>query len=1026
MNQYQQDISSKSHSINQFNDNEKKVSKNRPKRKNIGKEIKKFQLFVCLTSCFNRLIKNWNICQSKCAIPLQLIIFLIPLSIILFFSIYMIHFFGFERIFKFDYFFAVEKEYLNYLIKDFDETHFEIGSKEIKSQLEDIDNIYFFEIYFQELISMGLLEEDSPKKIFPNISLNSENLYKSIDDFQKDNNIDSVYTIPQNETKQFIDEREDNLSEIAKLYYYFLPLITYGAFTKKTYINESFLIAYEFNSLTKEIENDTYLYFSYPVKANQIIRTNNFFPNSLMSPQISCKKPNHGEKFNNSFYKENWFAHQDYKFRSMANPKNASEIIFSNLNYVYYGKLNKSNIVSLQSYFYLDKLNKSYIINIIYYINQKKFKEESLEFSAFLLFNDSLNKFQIVRYSDNNTFLVSQLNIAELTLASTTENYFHYGMLDKNYNFFKYGVSYDSMDLEVLGEPLNFYRSNDNFIIDLRYFSSLYLYSSLFRKLKFSLSNKETKEINEINFINNKDTIQNICKEINFNSYINYLESRDINCFDHNNLLYYSGYEAEQDIFYFNFNIMPYCICLPLYCLQNLEEDIELEDIKKNNFINKMTLPSKCQNTFQNYLNGVNENFKNHSIYFEVFLKINFGLNNIKFLTSNLKESVEDEYYIFKSIKFTQLPKIIFMIIALIDNSNGKRLLTDLLIKLETMKSFYLIIELIGSFIAFLIGIVIIFIKVMKISKIIFEYKKIHDNYLYKLESENHKEISQDKKYNNSNFDSNLNLGNINNYSNNNGLTKNIPNLLTNNNFYKNDNSNDNILLHELSLLFRKYYKINKVKNIKKEHHSSHLNKDKYMEEKNELFQLLRILSIYIPQFKINVSIDYNFYINTKLNVNYIKSISKRKHEEQNLKLLTQCVLFELLSTENINNYGPITNFNFKYITNINYDDKKENSSIKNSLFALLEKIKDDEKKKSDTNKILLKSEDSKDDIRIIWKEKSRILEEFWNNFENDDYLKKDKINSIFESYLINGYYKYIKKIVTSKSAFLDDKIEEN
>ena len=39
---------------------------------------------------------------------------------------------------------------------------------------------------------------------------NSENLYKSIDAFQKDNNIDSVYTIHQNETKQFIDEREDN------------------------------------------------------------------------------------------------------------------------------------------------------------------------------------------------------------------------------------------------------------------------------------------------------------------------------------------------------------------------------------------------------------------------------------------------------------------------------------------------------------------------------------------------------------------------------------------------------------------------------------------------------------------------------------------------------------------------------------------------------------------------------------------------------------------------------------------------
>ena len=56
---------------------------------------------------------------------------------------------------------------------------------------------------------------------------------------------------------------------------------------------------------------------------------------------------------------------------------------------------------------------------------QKEYIEESLEFSSFLLFNDSLDPFETEKYSDNDTFLVSKLNIAELTLFNTIKNYFH-------------------------------------------------------------------------------------------------------------------------------------------------------------------------------------------------------------------------------------------------------------------------------------------------------------------------------------------------------------------------------------------------------------------------------------------------------------------------------------------------------------------------------------------------------------------------------------------------------------------------
>ena len=283
MNENKQEIISQKTNVQQVKIKSKNISINKLSKKDIKKQIQNFQLFVCLKGCFHKLYMNWSLCLSKCSLMTQFLLFLVPFSLIMFFFIYILHYLAFERIFKFDFFYAVENEYLNYLISDIDDIHFEVSSNEIKSQFEDIDNLYFFEIYFKELISMGLLDEDPSQKIFPNISHNSDNYYKIYDEFQIDNNINSIYTIPTEEAKKYIDNREDCLSEIAKIYYYFLPIITYEAITKKTYINETFLIAYEYDEVTKEIKGDnySYLYFSYPVKFNELEKGNFFFPKDI-------------------------------------------------------------------------------------------------------------------------------------------------------------------------------------------------------------------------------------------------------------------------------------------------------------------------------------------------------------------------------------------------------------------------------------------------------------------------------------------------------------------------------------------------------------------------------------------------------------------------------------------------------------------------------------------------------------------------------------------------------------------------
>ena len=674
----------------------------------------------------------------------------------------------------------------------------------------------------------------------------------------------------------------------------------------------------------------------------------------------------------------------------------------------------------MQSYFHSD--NKSYIINIIYFIGQKIIKDEYLDFSTFILINDSILPMIEEKYSDNDTFLISKSRIPELALSSKLSQYFHYGMYDKNYNFFKHGVSFDNINIQTLAEPLKYYKSSERFNIDLRYFSSLYLYSSLYRILDYNKTTEETKPLTEIYFFNKDNILQNICSRINFNSYISYLKLEQIDCFDDNNLLYYSERDTQEDIFHFNYNTMPYCICLPLYCLKNLDNNHVPDKIE---YIEEMILPDKCQNNYKTYLNGINEIFKNQSDEVISFLEFNFGLNDINIFSENIKESIEKEYYIIKSYKFPQFPDLTFLIFSFVDNSPLKEILCNLITKIDTIKSYYIIIELSGMILAFVIGNIIIIRNIKKISNVIFDFEKIHEKFLYKLESSSMSGLN--KNNDNTIFNSNFNidsekLSNTDNL----GLIKNVKitedSNIENNLFFSNENS----LLNELLLLYCKYYNITKEELIKKNYKSKHSNKkkDKYQsEEENELFKFLRIMSIYIPKFKLNVSMEYNFYLNSNLNNNYIKSITKGQHLKA--RQLTQSVIFELLSTEcTQDNSGLITNLNFKYITNINIDSKIDNNAIKNSMFSFADtEMKNFKHKIFESKDILIEDENIKDNLKIIWKEKNKVLEELENNFENDDYLKKEKLREAFDSFLINTYYKYLQNILTESSSTYEKKI---
>ena len=988
-------------------------TKSSKKQKIKKRNERKFQLFICIKSCFVKLIKKWELFHSKFSLTSQTLLVSIPFLIFLYFALFFGNYFGYEKFLKFDFYNIIKKQYLKYIINDIDDIHLDLGISEIKSQFEDLDNIYFFQIYFKELISMGLLEEDSPTKIYPKVSQISESYFKYHDLFQNENKINNIYSIPKEESEKFIDNREDPLSEIGKIYYYMLPYITFEAFTKKTYINETFLIAYEFDD-NKNIINDE-LYLTFPKLKTELDITNNFIP-SFLSPQIVKNKTIFDEKKNNSFYIENWFIKQDYEFREKANNINNYNLSFVNLIYDYFGKLNKTNIIISQNYINIKE--KSYIINIIYYINKKELNDGEFQHSIFLLFNNKNNSYENEKYSDNSSFLFSKSNIIELSLSSKLYDYFYYGMNNKNNSFFKYGISFDSFDLETLGEPLRYYESTQFFNIDLRYFKISYLYALLFKNFEYEEIKEQYKEITTLKFEKNESILHKICSVFNFPLYINYLIKNNIDCWDAQNLLYYinetSEIRFEEDISLGEYISKPYCICLPLYCLKNPKKDYNFDKIE---YMDKINLPSKCQNNYSYYWNYIDEEFKIHQQEFDPVLEINYGLNDLDLFTKNIKSVLEEEYYIFKNIKLNQFNEISMMIATCVDNNDIKYLTTLFITYINLFKAYYLLFILIGMFIAFLFANIFLYRNIKKISNIIFEYQRIYEKFSSQLEATSQTEMKE----------------------NNNNLGKKIENNINNNNFeynsfIKNKNinlksnyvnyllySNENILLKESFRIFCDYYNISKstiIKMIKNSNEED--NNQNLILEENELFYFLRILSFYIAKFKLHITMDYNFYINSKLNKNFMKTCSKNMKMNNQIIMLTQSIIFELLSTELIEDCGLITNFYFKYITNINLYSKYDSNSIKESLFNCTKDEEESSENNINNDKSLIEEKDNKKSIFIIRREENTILNEFESNFENDDYLKKEKLIPSFDSFLINVYYKNIKKLLfnTEKASF--------
>jgi len=961
-------------------DHDKKEFPNLKQNKRNNKTI--YQFFNYCRKCSSLNDKKQKKCFSNCSIMNQFLIILLPIAHSLSTILIILHIYLFDNTFKLDYFKLIREDYLKYVITDVEDRSFDLRTRIIKNKFEDISNFIFFRVYFEELTSLGLLDGD---KIFPNVSSITETFFSFLDIIFENDRANTNFSIPGNLSKKYIDERNDSLSEIAKVYYYFYPIISFEAFSLENYINHTYLLAYQLDDYNNDIFGDP-LYMNFPRPNDDFLgNINNFIAaNDLVSPRINKSKSVHSELLNNSFYNENWFIIQDYNFRGSSK---LADFAFLHLNINHEGNIFKYSIATIQA-FYKNNLGKRFIINIIFFIGEQNPLLDYLDQSVFIVKSSNSSFLNIKeKFSDNKTFVISQNDISEVLLSSVFTQYFHNSLFSKDFNFYNKGLFFDNIDLNLLSEPNKYYTTIKGFEYDIRYFSSLNLYTKLFQMSSYMTKFSDEKHINIYTF-NEKMHINDICSKFDFKVYLNFLKSNKVNCWDKKNfnLYYYSeNYSNSKEI------EIPYCICLPLYCIKNNNKNIDLNNIE---FVDKISLPEKCENKLKFYKNLISE---------ENLSKIDEDRTSTLKFKNELSDQLEDEFIKFKFQKF-RMNGINMMLISIVDNTSYKKILSSLFNYIDIAEICLIIIFSIGISFIYVFAYILILINLKRISNGIYEFKEKSFNFINKL---------WDKKdvLSNISHEENNNIFVIDNQN----ILENIPsiksditkyNLMSKLNY--SINIQENILIDNLFRIYCNYYSISESKainiSIGKKHGNETRMKIKTLYEKNELFNLFCIITLYIPKLVFKINTDYNLFFNSKLLKNYLKSLYKKSSNIDKEQIFyTKSIIYELLSSELINDFGLVTNCNFNYLTNINLNSKDKRNSIQKGIFKQAFNLKKKEQK-------LILDKKDENEMKFVWKHKNLVMENIEIKFEQDEYLQLKKLESYFNNFLINGYYNYLKK----------------
>ena len=953
-------------------------------KENLTKICNEIKIFLStMKECFKSLKNSFFRLISKLSFLTQSIIIKVPIITLILVFLGGVHVFIFEQLYFYNYYNIIKKEYLNKLTNEIDNKYFELDNLQLKQNFDEAEELLFFNIYFKELVDMGLADERDINKnshVFQSLNSQTSYLYSSLTNITNQFGMNNNYDIPKEYITDYIYESHNVMSEFAKIYLLLLPSISIDQIKLNRYLNQSFLIAYEYNDKLKEIEDDKYFYLVYP-KSNSLYSSgNNFHPGNIRTnPNIykSNKKNftiNNNNK-NNDYDMENWFSKQDFLFRNNSDNINKSIISFEHLNYNYFGKINKTFIISLQCYF--QKNNKKIIINLINFYHQNNYTTDSLSYSLFLLNNNSDNFKPLIteKYSDNESFVISQNDITEISMSNLLENYFHYGFKDIKNNFYSSGISYDNYNLNIMGSPANFYNAFSDFYQDTFFMAPIYLYGKLFQKSEYTIESTSL-DLNSYEFYSETE-VENICSTFNFSLYISIIKDFNINC-----------QNLNSD--YINENNISYCGCLALNCLdQSINKIEDQHKSNKYNFVKKIKLPDRCLN----YL----------------FFYEKKKVNNINSLIQNIMDSFLDKeqknYITFKNVKGEIFPGLSCFVVLGIDNTYLINVLSLLVGNLTMIEINLLMVIVLWMIFLLIMSVVITVYQTKRFSALIYEFNQKYEKYIFQIEAT---EIRENMKRQNdqNNHNSSENTPLLDGIS----RVKSIKRFNTNFPYYNLNNiQNSNPLLNEIFNMFCKYYRLDSQKVIKYHQNKTEKSKKKIkediMNDRNELFELFVKLSSY--ESRINFSMVIDFYSNTPF-IKEINKLSKKgKIINKNEEKFTKDVIYELLSTENVYDTGLVTNFNFGYISYLNLDEFK---SIKNALFNR----KEDSLTENFNLKDRLKSDQRKNFIKLLLKNKNVLYSDLQKYYDLDD-IKFDKFESCFNQFLLKIYYKYLKKIIEVK-----------
>ena len=103
-------------------------------------------------------------------------------------------------------------------------------------------------------------------------------------------------------------------------------------------------------------------------------------------------------------------------------------------------------------------------------------------------------------------------------------------------------------------------------------------------------------------------------------------------------------------------------------------------------------------------------------------------------------------------------------------------------------------------------------------------------------------------------------------------------------------------------------------------------------------------------------------------------------------------------------------------MTNINWNKRKDTKNcIQNAIFKKVEEM-GKKKMNEDFYDRNIVDNFNIENIKIVFKNKNLVMKKIEEKFEQDDYLNLSKLESSFNSTLINSFYNYTKKIITEET----------